>query len=443
MAAAMVVALAGCGSPAVTAPQGSSPGAGPTATVSRAPTATASPSAGASADRVAGWRSDLESLVPAMAAIHPSLSHGTPRPMLEAAVGVLEAAIPIRTDDQLMVDVLRIVAMVSAKGCDGHTGAFIWGTGTYPVESLPLRLWWFPEGLVVVDALAPYRDLVGSRVDTIAGRPTAEVLAAIDPLVPRDNEATVRLVTPRYLLIPQVLRGLGIAGPGAVTLGLTPAQGSASTVDVAPIPMADYNAWAGPYGLHLPIDPKVPYLARIGDALWWQPSDDGQTLFVQWNRVEHQDGTPLEQLRVAMHQKGLARIVLDIRHNYGGEVAAMNDILDLFQDPAVDRTGRLFVITGRNTFSAASMFLARLDARTSAIVVGEPMGGCPTLYGNSADVDLPFSGIAVSVASTFEVGVSADDHRPTIEPELPAPLTVEAWRAGIDPAMAAILAYRP
>jgi hypothetical protein len=362
--------------------------------------------------------------------------------MLEAVVGVLEAAVPIRTDDEIMVDVLKVVAMVSAKGCDGHTGAFIWGTGTYPVDSLPLRLWWFGEGLAVVDALPPYGDLVGSRIETIAGRPTAEVLAAIDPLIPRDNAATVRLLTPRYLLMPQILRGLGIAGPGAVRLGLATGQGTAREVDVQPIPMAAYNAWAGPYGLHLPVDSKVPYLARIADALWWQPSDDGTTLFVQYNRVDHIDGTPLEQLRVAMHQKGLARIVLDVRHNYGGEVAAMNDVLDLFKDPAVDRTGRLFVITGRNTFSAASMFVARLDAETSAIVVGEPMGGCPTFYGHSIEVDLPFSGIAVSVADTFEVGVSADDHRSTIEPELPAPLTLAAWQAGTDPAMAAILAYR-
>src|SRR4029453_10568322 len=64
-----------------------------------------------------------------------------------------------------MVGLLRMVARVSAKGRDGHTGAFIWGRGSYPVQSLPLRLWLFSDGLFVVDTLPPYRRLVGSRIE--------------------------------------------------------------------------------------------------------------------------------------------------------------------------------------------------------------------------------------------------------------------------------------
>ena len=60
------------------------------------------------------------------------------------------------------------------------------------IDSLPLRLWLFADDegadeVVVVDALAPYRDLIGSRIDTIDGHPIADVLAEIDPIVPRDN----------------------------------------------------------------------------------------------------------------------------------------------------------------------------------------------------------------------------------------------------------------
>ena len=98
-----------------------------------------------------------------------------------------------------MVGLLRVLAKVSAKGRDGHTGAFIWGTGSYPVHSLPLRLWVFSDGLFVVDALPPYRRLVGSRVEAIAGHATGEVLAALDPLIPRDNVSTVKLGVVEFL----------------------------------------------------------------------------------------------------------------------------------------------------------------------------------------------------------------------------------------------------
>ena len=45
------------------------------------------------------------------------------------------------------------------------------------------------------------------------------------------------------------------------------------------------------------------------------------------------------------------------------------------------------------------------------------MGGCPTLWGDSTDLALPFSGIVVSVATELEVGVDPDDPRDTIEPD--------------------------
>jgi C-terminal processing protease CtpA/Prc len=139
----------------------------------------------------------------------------------------------------------------------------------------------------------------------------------------------------------------------------------------------------------------------------------------------------------------VARVIVDLRHNYGGEVSGVDPFVELFRDPLVDRADRLFVITGRNTFSAASLMVARLDATTSATIVGEPMGGCPTAYGNAEELQLPSSGIAIDVATQLEVGVSANDTRATIQPELPARLTVDRWRAGIDPALEAILGVQP
>jgi len=422
--------VAACGSAVPSA----SPVSGATAVPSPAG---ASPAA--SVDRIAGWRSDLASLLPGMDRLHPKLDHGTPRPTLEAAVAALAERVPIASDDELLVGVLRVVAMVSATGCDAHTGAFVWGKGSFPVTSLPLRLWWFDDGVRVVDALAPHGDLVGARLVAIGGHPIDEVLAAVEPLIPRDNDSTIRLLMPRYLLVPEVLRGLDLlGGAGSVTIAVAAPDGSTRDVAIDPIPMADYNAWAGPYGLHLPSDPDVPYLSRIDDALWWTTRDDGPTFFVQENRVARTSASQLEALRVALAATDARHVVLDLRHNYGGEVDGVDPLVDLFTDPAVDRPGRLFVITGRNTFSAASLMVARLAARTDAGIVGEAMGGCPTAYGDAEEIRLPFSGIVVDVPTVLEVGVAADDTRQTIEPDLPAVLTFEAWSAGLDEPLGAI-----
>jgi hypothetical protein len=407
---------------------------------SAAPTSAAGATTQPSLDRNAGWRADLASLVPGMAAIHPDLTHGVSRADLDGAVGALSVTVDAATDDQLMVGVLRIVALVSAAGCDAHTGAYIWGSGTYPVDSLPLRLWLFAnedgiDEVVVVDALAPYEALIGSRIDRIEGHPIADVLAAIDPIVPRDNSQTVRLLTPRFLLIPQVLRGLALADAGAISLALTAANGAASTIDVEPVPMAAYNAWAGPYGLHLPSDPDVPYLAYIDTALWWKLQSDGETLFVQYNRADHLPDKLIDDLRSALHAPNVERVILDVRHNYGGELTALDAVQPLFEDPAVDRPDRLFVFTGRNTFSAGSLLVARLDRNTGAVLMGEPMGGCPTIWSDPSELLLPHSGIVVNVADDVAIGVDAADSRLTIQPDVAAVLSREEWAAARDPAL--------
>lgn len=402
-----------------------------------------------SLDRDAGWRADLAQLVPGMAAIHPNLTHGVSRAALDSAVTALSATVDTATDDELMVGVLRIVAMVSAAGCDAHTGAYIWGTGSYPVDSLPLRLWLFPneagggDEVVIVDALPPYQGLVGSRIEALEGHPIADVLSAIDPIVPRDNAQTVRLLTPRFLLIPQVLRGLGLADAGAVSLNVTAADGTASKVDVTPVAMTAYNAWAGGYGLHLPADPDVRYLSRIDDALWWERLSDLETLFVQYNRVDHLPPALLGDLGTALHEPDVARVVLDLRHNYGGELTALDPIQALLEDPALDQHDRLFALTGRNTFSAGSLLVARLDRDTQAVIMGEPMGGCPTIWSDPSDLVLPSSGIVVSVADDVAVGVDAADPRLTIEPDVNVELTREEWADGRDPALNLISASAP
>jgi hypothetical protein len=445
---ACLLLLAGCGQAPLqsTAPSAGSQATGP---VTPSPAASNVPTGGAvatpapSLDRVAGWQADIAALVPGMDRLHPDLFHGVSKADLDAAAAALAATAPTATDDQLLVGIMRIVAMVSSpETCDGHTGAFVWGTGSFPVDSLPLRIWMFEDDAVIVDALPPYEDLIGARIDAVDGHPMSEVLAALEPIIPRDNLTTVRLLTPRFLLIPQVLRGLGLADDGPVSLETTLGDASRTT-DVEPIPMTGYNAWAGPYGLHLPANPAVRYLSRIDDALWWEPLDGGETLYVQYNRVDRLESTLVSELRTALRGEAVGSVILDLRHNYGGELSALDAITPLFDDPAVDQPGKLIVLIGRNTFSAGSILAARLDRATDATFVGEPTGGCPTLWGDPEELLLPSSGIVVNVATERAVGVDANDPRTTIQPDAMADLSLEDWNDGVDPAFAVIVPVAP
>lgn len=375
-------------------------------------------------------------IVPALERIHPDPFHSTSKADLEAAVRTLSEDAASLTNDQLMVGVLRIVAMISASGCDAHTGAYVWGSGTYPLYSLPLRLWLFGDEVVIVDAMQGHEDLIGARIDAFNAMPTAQVMAALTPLIPRDNDQTVRLLMPRFLLIRQIWHGLGLGTLGVTKLSVTKPGGATADVDVEQVPMAEYNAWAGAYGLHLPADPDVRYLSRIDDPLWWEVLEDGESLYVQYNRVDRLPSTLLADLGAAMDDPAVARVVLDIRHNYGGELSALDEITPMLVGAARGEADRLFVLIGRNTFSAGSLLAARLERDAKATLIGEPTGGCPTVWSDPTDVPLPSSGIVVSIAGDTAVGVDPADPRLTVEPSVSAILTADEWLDRIDPGLA-------
>ena len=219
------------------------------------------------------------------------------------------------------------------------------------------------------------------------------------------------------------------------------ADDPATVVEVTAIPTAEYNEWATPYGLHLPIRPDVPYLVRSEEPIWTRV-DGGATLYIQYNRVTKLPFDELDPLRTAIADPALSRVIVDVRHNYGGETFGYPPVADALAAAATGWSGGLFLITGRNTFSAASLFAADLTSRAHVTVVGEPMGGSPSLFGNARDVRLPYSGLVLNVATEFFQPVAGDD-RLELPPDLLVQLSLADFLAGRDPALAAIEGASP
>ena len=240
------------------------------------------------------------------------------------------------------------------------------------------------------------------------GTPIADVLAALEPLDAPRQRRDATLLTPRFLLTTEILHGAGLiedpwrrSGSPSPTIRRAP-------VDVSAITTADYNEWATPYGLHLPIRPDVPYLARSEEPIWTRADDGGAILYVQYNRVTRLGAAALEPIATALAEPGIRLVIVDVRHNFGGETPGYLPVAAALVEHAAAWPAGIAVITGRNTFSAATLFTADLAAQTKVTIVGEPMAGSPTLYANTRDVKLPNSGIALSIATQYYEVVPGD-----------------------------------
>jgi C-terminal processing protease CtpA/Prc len=133
------------------------------------------------------------------------------------------------------------------------------------------------------------------------------------------------------------------------------------------------------------------------------------------------------------------RVVVDVRANGGGDNTSYNPLLNVLASPQVNRRGRLYLLVGRATFSAAGNFAADVDRYTKALLVGEPTGGGVNQYGDATSVTLPGTGWSVRIATEYTQRGEPGDRRLAVEPDIRVDLRSADYFAKRDPVLARAL----
>jgi C-terminal processing protease CtpA/Prc len=101
--------------------------------------------------------------------------------------------------------------------------------------------------------------------------------------------------------------------------------------------------------------------------------------------------------------------------------------------------GKIFVLIGRETFSAAQNLLTDITKYTNPIIVGEPSGSKPNHIVEAGWFKLPYSGLMGLVSTQFHQTSKAEDHRKWIAPHIPVSLSSTDYFNGNDKAFNAIM----
>jgi hypothetical protein len=186
-------------------------------------------------------------------------------------------------------------------------------------------------------------------------------------------------------------------------------------------------------------DQISPFLLHRDDGLWFTYLPETKTVYADFRSYRKQLEQNAKALWSFIDANDVDRLVIDLRHNSGGNYSEGRRLLlypAIFK-PRLNRSGHLYVLTGRTTFSAAMTNATDFRRETEAILVGEPTGGRPNTFQENGWFYLPNSHIDVSAAQLhYRFGdESADavypDHR--IDPDF------ASYWAGRDPMMEWVL----
>lgn len=399
-----------------------------------------------------GWRADLRLLVQEIKRRAYAPFRHISEARFDAMVSDLDRVIPDLTDAQILVELTKLLRPLR----DGHARINMPRDRVDVNLTVPLRFYLFEEGLFIIAAEPTHADLLGARVVRVGEHTTDDALAAVDPIICRDNEWWPKHVAPYRLRETATLQALGvIPDPHELMLTVEDAAGRARTVTIA----ADGTqpTWKMLETNPAPVDwqflpttlsePLPLYLRNASVRYWFEYLPDERVVYVQLNAVLDDPVEPLAQftdrLFAFIDGQHVEKLVLDLRFNGGGNTGLVLPMLyRLVGHRAINRRGALFVVIGRATFSAAQNTVSFLDLHTEAIFVGEPTGSSPTFVGETVEFELPYSKVEANVSDLLWVGTWPGDYRAWIAPSLYTPPTFAAYRANRDPALEAILAHR-
>ena len=354
----------------------------------------------------------------------------------QQGVRKLAEDVPDLNDEQITVEMMRIVASIG----DGHTRIYSRAESAF-FARLPIELRWLSDGLFVIAASPEYEQTVGAKVIQIGAHPVGNVYEAVIPLIPADNEMVLLNDSPAIMSMPSILYGLDlIPQKGQVIFSFEGQDGSLFDLELQsrsgnPEPFISVYEKAGV---------QVPLYEQDRDTFYWlRDLPEANAVYVQYNVCGGQKRKPfksfVEEVFSLVDRNQESRLIMDLRFNGGGNEAILTPFIEAIEArPKFDEPGKLFVIIGRGTYSSALQNAITLSRENNATLVGEPTGGKPNHYGEVRSFKLPNSDLRVQYSTRYWLNYPGSDPL-TLEPDIPAMLTIGDLLVGRDPALEAAL----
>jgi len=390
-----------------------------------------------SLSRDAAWAADLHYLANEIQRLHANFAGIYSVDEFDTKISEIAHNIPTLSDQEIVFALLELIGSLD----NGHNILIPTNGAKGSLSRLPVQFYWFSDGLFIVNASDGFEHLIGTQVTHIADRPIIEVLDSTKPLNARNNEMQHLWLAPYFVGMPDVLYGLGLTNsPDEVRIRIVSQDGAQQEVMLSGI---DWQFVGLPKLPHLQTETQPKYLARHNENYWFEIVAE-DLLYLQFNAVQNSRDESLsdfsDRLVSTINESDVQNLVVDLRHNPGGNGSILRSLIKAlvyFETARPD--GKLFVITGRGTYSAGQDFLTGLDRITDMIIVGEPSGSRPNRFGEAGWFRLPYSGLSGIISTQYHQSSSAEDHRIWIAPHIPTSLSSADYFGAKDPALNAIL----
>jgi hypothetical protein len=327
---------------------------------------------------------------------------------------------------------------------------------------IPLRLYLFDDGLYVIKAKKGYEKYLGKKITAICGKSVEDLINTVN-YYKAGNKSCIENECSYFLASPDFFEGANLSQTsdsikyefedesGKTVSWLSPLENDdnadecSSWKDLSPTGIA--KPYTGSWVHILDRSPVPLYLAHLRDDFHLVYIDSLKTMYIQLNKSKEMKGLK-PAVRNCEKLNIIKNIVVDLRFNGGGDYTRLAWLSKALPEMAEKR---VFIITGKATFSAGICTAARLKyySKEKAMVLGQYIGDELQFWAEGKSFILPNSKTDVKAVSGYHdwrnnhfvlgktcwvnlfLGVPARN----LIPDIRVPMTYKDYSKGIDKTM--------
>lgn len=384
------------------------------------------------------WATDLEYIKYELPKKHYDLFFQQSETDFNNQIDKLIDLAPNLTTYQILDNLSQIIAKIG----DSHTN-MNYGYLNKAEEILPFSLYWFSDGIFITHSRINSKGLLGQKLISINGYPIQQIVDSLSTLIVIDNESTIKNTIPQMIGFVPHLEFFGFVINDSITaISETESGERIRTV----------------FDKKLLKKEKIVRYDPDSIAFCWSNRnlffthdyfEQDSILYIQYNYCW---GKELEKIfgsrkraksfpSFSKFQKDvfkqiesypMNKIIFDLRFNVGGSsLQGTLFIKKLAQYNSINQRDRLFVVTGKHTFSSGIINVMDFKENTNATFIGEITTGRPNHYGEIKYLTLPSSGLKISYSTKY-----FDNYKPDTDafyPDFEIGTSFQDYQKGIDP----------
>jgi hypothetical protein len=380
----------------------------------------------------AQWRADIAAFATELPKLHANAFFSLSRAEFDSEVASLEQRVGHMNGDEAYVGLARIANSLG----DGHTGVRM------PPDrrDLPIQIARYGDDFRIVAVGHGLDRALGARILRIGNVEVGEAWRRALTITPRgelDQLREGRALS--YLSSGMLLHGLDITPERSrATYELADDRGKGFRLTIAGL-----RAGEPAPALHGPVTAVAPLSkSEPGKDFWCRDLPDQKAVYCAFRGYIGLDAEAVQMLHLidTSHPK---KLIVDMRDNGGGDytVGLRYLIFPIANRRDINVKGRLFVLVGPLTFSAAMANAAQFQDQTKAILVGQTIGEKPNSYQEPRQFRLPNSHLIVRASTIYYAFRNGGEN--VVRPDREIVPTWDDAKSGRDPVLDWVLAQQP